>query len=386
MRNGGNLKHREVTVLGAGIGGLATALALARHGASVRIFEQSQEIGAFGAGLQISPNGMAVLRAVGVEREILERSGASGAVLLRSGASGRVALRMGLPEGFRLIHRGDLVSVLAAAAVAAGVEIVTGCRANGVTVGRDVANVSFDDGQDRSCELLIGADGVRSVLRAEIAPSQPFFTGQVAWRATVPDTSGLPCEADVFMGAGRHLVRYPLPARGLINLVGVEERTEWAEESWTASGAPADFQAAFSGFCPEVREVVERVDQVRLWGLFRHPVAPLWHRGVAALVGDAAHPTLPFLAQGANLALEDAFVLADCLSDRPPPAAFRLYQQRRRDRVVRAITAANGNARNYHLGGAQRLVAHAGLRAISAVAPALMLRRFDWLYGHDVTA
>ncbi len=226
--------------------------------------------------------------------------------------------------------------------------------------------------------FVVGADGLHSIVRPVLNGSAaPRFTGQTAWRATVPGEA--PPEARIDMGPGRHLVRYPLPGRR-VNLVGVIERPDWAEEGWQVAGDPEAFRAAFAGF-PAARAHLAAVTAAHLWGLFRHPVAERWHGTSLAILGDAAHPTLPFLAQGANLALEDAWTLAAALA-RGDLAA---WQAARRRRTVRAIDAATANARNYHLAGPARLAAHAGLRALAAVAPGLLARRFDWLYGHDVT-
>jgi salicylate hydroxylase len=208
----------------------------------------------------------------------------------------------------------------------------------------------------------------------------------VAWRALVPG-AGEPAEAQVFMGPGRHLVAYPLRGGALVNLVAVEERAAWAAEGWHHAGEPGEMRRAFAGFGGPVPGWLAEVEACALWGLFRHPVASRWHGPGAVLLGDAAHPTLPFLAQGACMALEDAWVLAESLErEGSEAAALASYQAARRDRVVRIVNAATANARNYHLRGPARAVAHAGLRAIGGVAPGAMLARFDWLYGHDVTA
>ena len=213
-----------------------------------------------------------------------------------------------------------------------------------------------------------------------------LFTGQVAWRATLPETGDLPPVARVYMGAGRHLVTYPLRGGRLRNIVAVEERSRWAEESWSLTDDPLTLRVAFERFVPEVRGWLDRIERPNLWGLFRHPVAARWQGQGAAILGDAAHPTLPFLAQGANMALEDGWVLADCLSRAGPDVALAAYQARREARVRRIVEAANANARNYHLSGLRRDIAHAGLRLAARFVPDAMLGRFDWVYGHDVTA
>jgi salicylate hydroxylase len=190
------------------------------------------------------------------------------------------------------------------------------------------------------------------------------------------------------MGPGRHLVSYPLRGGTLRNIVAVEERAKWAEESWTLRDDSIDLRLAFAGFSPRVRGWLEQVEDPWLWGLFRHPVAGTWtHPKGLAILGDAAHPTLPFLAQGASMGLEDAWVLADTLARHDTLAAgLAAYQAARKPRTTRIVAAADGNARAYHLSGLPRLIGHTGLRLAGRVAPGAMLARFDWLYGHDVTA
>jgi salicylate hydroxylase len=273
-------------------------------------------------------------------------------------------------DDYLLVHRARLIEVLEAGARDAGVIIRTGSRLE----------------PEATAGLVIGADGLQSRLRAALnGPAEPFFTGQVAWRALVSDPEAAP-EVQVFMGPRRHLVTYPL-AWGLRNIVAVEERADWAAEGWHHEDKPDNLSRAFAGFAPAVHRWLDRIEQVHLWGLFRHPVAARWHDGSRAILGDAAHPTLPFLAQGANMALEDAWVLAERLGRLPRAEALAAYQAARRDRVARVIAAATANARNYHIANPLlRRAAHSALRLGGALAPAAPLRRFDWIYGHDVTA
>ncbi len=389
------LSGQPVSVLGAGIAGLASALALARRGAAVSVLEQAPALIEVGAGLQVSPNGARVLRALGLGEALATTGLAAAAVELRDGFSGRQVLRLDLQGaahaaggGYFFVHRADLVSLLLEAVIEAGVRVETACRIERLDPGAMGVTLSSDNGRSREAALLVGADGLHSVVRRRLDPeAQPFFTGQVAWRAVIPEQPGAPAVAQVFMGPGRHLVSYPLRGGRLRNLVAVEERARWAEEGWHHQDDPARLRAAFAAFGGPVPGWLAAVEEVFLWGLFRHEVARHWHAGRCVLVGDAAHPTLPFLAQGANMGLEDAWVLAWALARHASPeVAFAAYQAAREARVRRIVAAAQGNARAYHLSGPTRWLAHRLLGLGGRLAPGFALQRFDWLYGHDVTA
>jgi salicylate hydroxylase len=383
----------EVTVLGAGVAGLAVARALALRGARVTVLEQADAIREVGAGLQISPNGAAVLRALGLGDALEGASTRATAVRLVDGPSGDTVLRLDLArlrpgQGYHLIHRADLIDILAQGARDAGVDLRLLQQVVRVETATSRPRVTTAQGTNITSDLLIGADGLHSRVRGALNGTvAPFFTFQIAWRATIPATPGDPPEAEVHMGPGRHLVSYPLRGGTMRNIVAVEERRRWVEEGWSLREDPLEMRLAFEGFNARARGWLEMAQDVWLWGLFRHAVAQVWHAGGhTAILGDAAHPTLPFLAQGANMALEDAWVLAASLAGHDTPAAgLAAYQAARVPRVTRAIGAANANARNYHLRAPKRQIAHAGLRLIGAVAPGMMLSRLDWLYGHDVT-
>ncbi len=385
------LKGQKVTVAGGGIGGLAAALALARRGAQVRVLEQAPEIAEVGAGLQIGPNGVAVLDALGLGDVARARAVRSQGIRLHDGPSGRPVVALDLrtlapDRTFLLFHRADLQHLLLEGARAAGVQVECGRRVAQVAPGPDHTRLTFADGTTEDVNFLVGADGLHSVLRPALNPPQePFFTGQVAWRALVPARGGEEPVATVWMGPGRHLVTYPLRDGALINIVAVEERSAWADEGWFHRDDPDNLRAAFAGFAPPVRDLLAGIDEVFIWGLFRHEVALEWHRGRSALLGDAAHPTLPFMAQGAVMALEDAWVLADSLAALGLDDGPALYQARRRHRAARVVEAANKNARNYHLSGFSRRLGHGVLRLMNRHAPHRILGRFDWIYDHDVT-
>lgn len=380
----------NIIVVGGGIGGLATARALRLRGADVTVLEQAEAIREVGAGLQISPNGFRVLDALGLGdrlRRVAVRARGVRLMDYRGGGVVRLDLERLDSRDYYFVHRADLIAILARGARDAGVKIRLLQHVDRVEPG-DRPGLRLDPGVGMKADLVVGADGLHSVTRAALNGAvAPFFTRQVAWRAVVPNATGRGAEARVHMGPHRHVVSYPLRDGKALNIVAVQERAAWAEESWSQQDDPANLRAAFADFGDEVREMLARVETVHLWGLFRHPVAPVWHGGGAVLVGDAAHPTLPFMAQGACLALEDAWVLADALG-RPGRLETRLaaYQTRREARVRRVVDAASANAWKYHLAlPPVRWAAQAALRLGGALAPERMIRQFDWIYGHDVT-
>lgn len=402
MTQTGCLRDQEVTILGAGIAGLALARALALRGAQVMVLEQAEAIREVGAGLQISPNGAAVLEALGLGNAAAAAGLRAGAVELCDGLDGDRVLRLDLArlrpaQPYRFYHRADLIALLAEGARSAGVQIRLLQKIEAVDLTGDLPRLVTAQGAEFRPRLLIGADGLHSQVRRALNGAEtPFFTHQCAWRAVIPAEPGAAPVAEVHMGPGRHIVSYPLRGGTQRNIVAVEERRRWVDEGWSLKDDPVELRIAFESFGPRVRGWLDQVDEVWLWGLFRHEVAGRWFAalpggGAAAILGDAAHPTLPFLAQGACMALEDAWTLASAL-DRAPAAGGGLaeglaaWQAVRAPRCRRIVAAANGNARNYHLREPLRGLAHLGLRIGGALAPGLALSRFDWLYNQDVTA
>ena len=382
-----NIDGLKFSVIGGGIGGLAAALALRQRGARVTVLEQAPALTEVGAGLQISANGIAVLRALGVVGNVPEGGQLSRGTVLRDYRKGRVISRVPAPAvgPTYYYHRADLLDLLHRAALDAGVDIRLGARVVKVVKHPSEADVVLDNGERLRSECVIAADGGHSDIRPILNGAEaPQFTHQIAWRATVPSAKQEQTpRASLTMGPGRHVVTYPLRDQRLMNVIAIEERSDWQEEGWRLTGDPDDLRARFADFGGPVREILSNVQEVHLWALFLRPVAQTWQNGRLALLGDAAHPTLPFMAQGACLALEDAWVLARCFQDQSGVAqALAAYENRRRLRANRVVAAATANARNFHLKGPMRLAAQA---ALMVIGPRLS-KKYEWIYAYDATA
>ncbi|WP_170572182.1 FAD-dependent oxidoreductase [Ruegeria atlantica] len=382
-----NIDGLKFSIIGGGIGGLAAALALQQRGAQVTVLEQAPALTEMGAGLQISANGMTVLRALNVVGQVPEHGQISHGTVLRDYRRGRIISHIPAPAAGQTYyyHRADLLDLLHSAAVNSGVDIRLGARVEKVVNHPGEAEVVLENGARFRSECAISADGGRSAIRPILnGVENPQFTHQVAWRAMVPwshrDHSP---RASLTMGPGRHVVTYPLRNQSLMNVVAIEERSDWQEEGWRLQGDPNELRQRFADFGGPVRDILADVTQTHVWALFLRPVAKNWQDGRLALLGDAAHPTLPFMAQGACLALEDAWFLARSFEEQPGVTqALAAYEAHRRSRAKRVVDAAGANARNFHLRGPMRLAAQL---ALMAVGPRLA-QKYEWIYSYDATA
>jgi len=371
--------NAHIAIVGAGIGGLTAALCFRHLGYAVDVFEQSPELKEVGAGIQISPNALRVFEKLGLGETLKAGGLQAHAIQLMNHAPSRAVARLDLAKsraqgGYYLFHRADLLTVLVDACADAGVPIHLGQSIDGPT-----------SLQQHNFDLVVGADGLHSNFRKLLNPqSRAFFTGQIAWRSVVENVISQPAEARVHMGPHRHIVTYPIRGGRYLNVVCIKEQADWSDEGWNHPDDPSILKhefVDFSGLLP----VFDQAHTLHKWGLFRHPVADTWVQGNVAIMGDAAHPTLPFLAQGAVMAIEDAWVLAACFR-RDGLSGLQAYQSIRMPRVTRVLAAANSNAWKYHLAKPiVRSLAHTVLGAGSRIAPARLVRQFDWIYAHDVT-
>lgn len=391
---------KQAVIAGGGIAGAAAALALAREGWRVTLCEAAPSFGEVGAGLQVSPNAARVLRWLGVLDRVASRAFQPRAAVLRDGTSGAEIYRAELGAAaerrwgapYLHVHRAHLLGELLAAVTEAGVELRTDAPVASYVLRPEGPAAKLKSGEALGADLVIGADGIRSALRAQLnGPQEPSFAGKVAWRGIVPAErlpEGLVApDATVWAGEGRHLVTYYLRAGELVNFVAVEDSADAKPEGWSAPGDPDRLRNHFEGWHGDVTRFLEHVEQTFVWGLFTRPAQVRWVDGPVVLVGDAAHPMLPFMAQGAAMALEDAAVLVRALrtEDNVSRAALA-FEEERWDRVTRVQERSESSGRLYHEPPGLVRAGHRGLVGlVSRLAPALAAGRLDWLYGHDVT-
>ncbi len=379
----------RVAVAGAGVGGLALGLALPARGIGVRLFERAGELGEAGAGVQLGPNAVKVLDRLGVGEALRAaafrpeaaevRDAATGRLLLRTALGAAAEARWGAP--YLQIHRSDLQALLLAAVRKRGAAELTLGRA---VEGLDATGaLTLAGGERVAADVAVAADGVRSAAAASLwGDGAPRFTGWTAWRAVVPRArvaADVPPVAAVWTAPDRHLVHYPVRGGREINLVAVTRERRRRDEAWTTPGDPAELARLFAGARAPGPQLVAAVGEVWRWSLHDRPPRARWSAGRATLLGDAAHPMLPFLAQGAAMAVEDAWVLAARLAEGgAPAAALSAYEAERRARTAKVQAWSRRNARLFHLSpSAARLVF--GAAALTGDPAA----RFDWLYGWE---
>ena len=376
----------NVAIVGGGIGGLFAANALLAHGLPVQVYEQAPALGDVGAGVYITPNSVRHLQRVGLGPSV-EKCGA------RVGHASRYYRHDGAPiapvqvtdsSGWNAtfgMHRADLVNLLAEALPARIVH--TGHQASGFAQDRDKARLSFANGAAVEADVVVAADGMHSVLRQHVAPpSRPVFSGSVAYRGLVPYEliSDWPTDAwQMWLGPAKHFLTYPVRAATLLNYVGFVPADAEMKESWSAPGDPAMLRQEFAGWDPRVEGLLNRVQSTFRTALYDREPLPIWSRGRLTLLGDAAHPMLPHLGQGANQSIEDGMALATILaraSTENVPAALLAYERLRRERVAQVQLGARESGLRYN-----SAYSDLGVRDAEIAAHAAFRRT---LYDHDV--
>jgi salicylate hydroxylase len=390
-----------ILIIGGGIGGLTTALALLRRGLDVTVYERAPVLREVGAGVQIGSNGTRVLYALGLEEALGRLQVLPPRRQLRHWRTGEIwnwfdlgaasVERYGTPH--ILLHRNDLHGLLVAAVRALKPDAIKlGMRAIAVAQTADAATVKFADGQSATGAAVIGADGIHSQIRQCLfGPGKPEFIGCVAWRGLVA-TDRLPPHlrqlvTTNWLGPHGHVLHYPVRRGELFNFISLVERDDWRVESWIVEGDRDELAGDFRFWHDDVHIFIDNIATPYKWALLARGPMQRWTSGRVALLGDACHPTLPFLGQGAVMAIEDAYVVAACLTKYAgdPQTAFTRYQDIRKERTSAVVRKSHENRRHVF----SPALADAGALAIEVARywqQEHVKERLDWLYTYDATA
>src|SRR5690625_303266 len=356
-----------IAIIGGGIAGAAIAAALQRKGFKTHIFERAAEFGEIGAGIQMTPNAVKVLKEIGLEQELEDIGFLPEALVGRNWENARELFRIPLKEDcpklygaeFYHVHRADLHRILVSKIGDTEVsfsKVCTGARQEG-----DKVIAEFDDGTEFECDLLIGADGVRSVIRESLfGDDKPQFTGHMCYRALVPFEEMpdyVTPESSFWLGPKGHVVTYYVSRGKEVNIVAVKETEEWVEESWNSKSTREEMLADFEGWHDNLIRLFQDATNVYRWGLFDRDPSETWTKGRITLIGDAAHPMLPFLSQGAAMAIEDAYVLAEAIAALPDhlDSALKQYEEERIPRTRRVQIEARERGKTYHVSSREEL-------------------------------
>ncbi|WP_225801878.1 FAD-dependent monooxygenase [Streptomyces sp. NK15101] len=381
----------RVAVAGAGIAGLAFALALRRAGIDCHLYEQAEQLAEVGAGVQITPNATRLLhrlglrdrlRTVAVAPQAIEmRRWDDGGLLQHTELGGLVRRRFGAP--YYAVHRAHLHDALLSLVPPDRVHL--GARITAVTQSAEEARLHLADGTTVTAELVVGADGIRSVTREQIMADRPRYSGQTIFRGLVPADrvpflTAAP-RVRLWLGPDQHCVSYPVSSGRQVSFGATLSASDWRDESWSTQGDPAELAAAYQAWHPDVTRLIGAAETVTRWALYDRESLDRLSAGRVTVIGDAAHPMLPFQAQGANQAIEDAVVLAVCLAKGGKGGlgtALRRYERIRLPRTARIQQQSRANATTFHLtDGAEQRRRDASAQTSSG------LERHEWLFGYD---
>lgn len=387
-------KARKVLIAGAGIGGLTAAACLLQRGIDVEVYEQAPALGEVGAGIQVSANASRVYRHIGLLDALIEAGCSPAQYRFLLHDTGEVLQTIPLGDSYRerhgvpyiTVHRADLHRLLVERVQTLKADTIhLGAKAVGFEESASGVELQLDDGRSLRGDALVGADGIRSQIRAQIiGPTPPRFTGDASWRVIVPMERLEPhhrlTSVDIWVGPGRHAVTYPLRQNTLINFVGCVEKPHWSESSWVARQPWADMNADFPDWHPAVRAIIESADRddCYCWAMNDRIPVHHWSTSRATLMGDAAHPTLPYMAQGAAMAVEDAAVVARALENYPVPEAMERYRAHRSGRTERIVNESYANRQLFHQPSHQALRDAFAKRDMNA-------ERTAWLFSYDPT-
>ena len=390
----------RVLIAGGGLGGLTAALAALKAGCDVEVYEQAPALKEVGAGIQLGANGTHVFYALGIGEELKTLSCETQGKEIRIWNTGETwklfdlgkasIERYGYP--YFTVYRPDLLSVLENAVRRAKPDAIhLGARVLGFEQDQEGVSVKLENGASVRGDVLIGADGVHSRIRQGLfGPDKPQFTGIIAWRGIVP-MENLPKHmariiGSNWVGPGGHVVHYPLRAGKVMNFVGALERSDWQVESWSARGTNGELTADFKGWHEDVHALIRNIPMPFKWALMVRPPMDRWTVGRVSLLGDACHSMVPFLAQGANMAIEDGYILARCLTelDGDFPSRLLRYENARRERTRRAVEGSANNIKRFHNQAlADPVKAREYVDREWAGQP--VADRYEWLFRYDVT-
>lgn len=387
----------KVVIAGGGIGGLTAALSLLKRGFSVEVYEQAKQLSEVGAGLQLSANANRVLFALGLREGLYAVGSQPSGKRLRLWNTGDqwdyFDLGMVSEEKYGApyftIYRPDLLDLLAQA--------VEAQQPGTIRLGRKISSVKdegggpeivFEDGTRASGDVLVGADGVHSVVRNHLwGEGDPVYSGNLAWRGVIR-MDRLPARLQqgisvLWVGPGAHIVHYPLRQGQLLNFVGVVERSEWVGESWSQQGTREELHNDYAKWHEDVHALIDHIDTPFKWSLRGRQPLTQWSKGRVALLGDACHPTLPYLAQGAVMAIEDGYVLARALDIHADAGqALRAYDAARVERANSLVSKSTENGKRFH---SDELINPSTAKNYidREWSEASIGQRYDWLYGYD---
>jgi salicylate hydroxylase len=390
----------KVAIIGGGIGGLAAALALNRRGIEVAVYEQSAAITEIGAGVNMSPNALKAFRLLGVEDAIVEIGHHAKRTMARNFKSGRVIRRQENSAGglearygakFLTIHRADLLDVLAAALPDSIFHL--GHQCTGVEPGDTASTARFKNGHEIEADIIVGADGIRSAVRASLfGAGEPRFTGCVCWRGMVPMAALAPADRIMDMtawwGPHGHVVHYPVRRGALMNFVAHFDSDAWTEDSWTQECDLVELTDTFAGWNDYLHRLFRTSDKYYKWALYDRDPIEAWGRGTVTMLGDAVHPMLPYLGQGACTAVEDGCVLAELLAPGPSDlaAALRAYEGLRIPRTTKIQAGSRARAKFNHLPSRfDRFKRDVSMAIKTRIGADKTMMQSDWIYDYEVT-
>ncbi|MFT8243215.1 FAD-dependent monooxygenase [Roseomonas sp. BN140053] len=389
----------RVLIAGGGLGGLTAALSLLRRGIDVEVFEQAPELREVGAGVQISANGSRALFELGIGEAVAERSTVASGKEIRLWSTGQIwklfdlgatsVERYGFP--YLTVYRPDLLDALVQGVQREKPDAIhLGSKVAGFARRGDAVELRLEDGRTVEGDVLVGADGIHSRIRHGLfGEDHPTFTGLMAWRGLIPMEKLPPHLARPvgtnWVGPGKHIVHYPLRRGELMNFVGMVERDDWKVESWTARGTTAELANDFAGWHEDVQTMIQNIAEPYKWAMMLRQPLPRWTEGRVTLLGDACHPTLPMLAQGAVQAIEDGFILGRALAEHPGDLedALRRYEEARRERTTRMVLGSAENAKRFHnpsLADPEGAAAYVNREW----AEERVQERYDWLFRYQV--